>query len=88
VAGRLVGWIADPTMVMFNLESMQLKDQNTVRDQSLIFCTTVRTLAAEQTLVPAAARLDIGHRNKGLGAHAFTVALGAKTRSLNCLHWA
>jgi 2-keto-4-pentenoate hydratase len=63
----LVTRITNRPVVMFDLESMQLKDQDAIRDEPLILCATVRTSAAKQALAPAAACLDIAHRNAWLG---------------------
>jgi hypothetical protein len=60
------GWVE---VVVFDLKAVQLEDQRTIRDQSLIFRATVRALTAEEALVPLATRFDIGHRDEGLGAH-------------------
>jgi hypothetical protein len=46
VAIRLAGRIADPTMMMFDIESVQLENQNALRNQSLVFFPSVRALAA------------------------------------------
>src|SRR5271168_2217036 len=56
-------------MVMFDIESMQLKDQNFLEDQSLVFRTSMRALAPEQLLIPPAARLDVAHCNQWLWPH-------------------
>ena len=69
VAIRLVFRITDLPMVVLDLKAVQLEDQHTCRDQSLIFRPAVRALTTEETLVPPAARFDIGHRDQGLGTH-------------------
>jgi hypothetical protein len=82
IAIRLVVRIADRSVVVIDLNAVQLQDQPVIRHQSLIFRAAVRALAPEQTLVPAAARFDIGHCNEGLGTHFGIVAWRAKRRSL------
>ena len=53
--------IADRAVMMLDVESVQLKNQHTVRYQTLVLFAAVRALASEETLIPAAARFDIGH---------------------------
>jgi len=74
IALGLVRWIADPTVVVFDIEPMQLQDQNVLRDQPLVFRSAVPAVAAQQSLIPAAARLDVTHCNKRLWAHPGVVA--------------
>jgi hypothetical protein len=69
VAIRLVLRITDRPMVVFDLKAVQLEDQRTIRDQTLIFRTAVRALTAEEALVPPATRFDVGHRDEGLRTH-------------------
>ncbi len=69
VSVRPDGWIADATMVMFHVPSMQLKDQPAIRDQSLILRAAVRTLTAEETLIPATARFDVARAHERLWMH-------------------
>ena len=66
--GRVIR-ITDRPVAVFDLKTVQLEDQRTIRDQSLIFRPAVRALTAEETLVPPAARFDIGHRNERLRTH-------------------
>jgi hypothetical protein len=58
--------IADRVVMMPDVESVQLKDQHAIRDQTLVLSPAVRTLTAEGALVPAAARFDIGDRDERL----------------------
>jgi hypothetical protein len=74
IAIRLVGRIADPTMMMFHIKSMQLEDQNAVRNQSLVFRPSVCAPAAQEPLIPAATCLDVTDCNKGLGTHGAFIA--------------
>lgn len=67
-------WISDTTMMMFHIPCVQLKNQPTTRDQSLILLAAMRTLTAEETLIPTTARLNIAHANKELWTHTNLVA--------------
>ena len=67
-------WISDTPMMMLHIPSVQLKDQPVTRDQPLILLAAMRTLAAEQTLIPATARLDVAHANERLEMHKNSVA--------------
>ncbi len=62
-------WISDAAMVMLDVPSVQLKNQPAVRNEPLILSAAMRTLTAKQVLIPAAARLNIAHADKGLGMH-------------------
>ena len=66
--------IADATMMMLHLPSVQLKDQPVVRNEPLILRAAMRTLAAEEALIPATARLNVAHAEKGLWTHRNSVA--------------
>ena len=70
--GLVIG-ISDSPVVMYDLEAVQLEDQGAVRDQSLVFRAAVVAPTAEQTLVPAAACLDVGHGNQGLGTLGISI---------------
>ncbi len=67
-------WISDATVMMLHIPSVQLKNQPAVRDEPLILPAAMRTLAAQETLIPATARLNIAHTNQGLWNHANFVA--------------
>jgi hypothetical protein len=45
---------------MLNIPAMELQDQPTSIHQALVFIAAVSALAAEEPLVPPAARLHIG----------------------------
>ena len=66
--GRVIR-ITDRPVAVFDLKTVQLEDQRTIRDQSLIFRPAVRALTAEETLIPPAARFDISHRDERLRTH-------------------
>ena len=66
--GRVIR-ITDRPVAVFDLKTVQLEDQRTIRDQSLIFRPAERALTAEKTLVPPAAPFDIGHRDERLRTH-------------------
>ena len=63
VSVRLVLTIADQAMIVFHLKAVQLKDKAAVRNQALVFSTAVVAPAAEQTLIPPAARFHISYSN-------------------------
>ena len=68
-------WIADTAMVMFHIPPVQLKDEPALPNQPLVLTPAMRTLAAQQSLIPATARLNIAHANKGLWIHATNLIL-------------
>jgi hypothetical protein len=66
---RLHIWITDRPAMVLDFLLVQQEDHCAARDQSLIFRAAVRALAAEEALVPSAARFDITHANEGLWSH-------------------
>jgi hypothetical protein len=68
VPRREVG-VADPAVIVLHIPAMQLKDQLTMRVEALIGRAPVPALTAQQSLIPATARLNITHTDKGLGVH-------------------
>jgi hypothetical protein len=72
IAVRPFVGITDTAMMMFRIECVQLQDQSPVRDETLVFLTTMITCAAEKALIPAAACLDVVHGDQGLRAHMLT----------------
>jgi hypothetical protein len=66
--------ISDARMMMLHIPSVQLKNQPAVRNKPLIVGPAMGALAAKETLIPATARLDIGHANKWLWIHTNLVA--------------
>ena len=67
-------WVSDATMMMLHIPSVQLKNQPAVGYEPLILTSAMRTLTAEEMLIPATARFDIAHANKGLWIHTNLVA--------------
>jgi hypothetical protein len=57
--GSIVG-VSDRAMIMLDLETVKLQDEGTVPDEPLIIAAAVIAAAAEQPLIPSAARLNIG----------------------------
>jgi hypothetical protein len=55
---------------------MQLQDQGVARNQALVFGAAVGAAAAEQILVPPAARLDVADSDKGLWTQLNLCTLG------------
>lgn len=70
--------IADPAVMMLHGEAVQLEHKLPVRDQLFIGGTSMITPAAKQTLVPPAARLNIGYGDQRLSTHfaSLTDSLG------------
>jgi hypothetical protein len=66
ISVRLVLRVTNPSVVVFDLKTVQLKDQRIIQDQSLIFRAAMRTVTAKEMLIPAAARRDIAHADEGL----------------------
>jgi hypothetical protein len=71
----LIVTIADRTVMMFHLETVQLKDKLPIRDQLFICGAPMIAPAAEQTLVPSAARFHIGHSNQRLRTHSASLSI-------------
>jgi hypothetical protein len=68
VSRREVG-IADRSVMMVHIPSVQLKNQLPARNEPLILRAAMATLTAKETLIPATARLNIAHANKRLWTH-------------------
>jgi hypothetical protein len=68
------GGIPDMAMMMLHIPPVQLKNQPAVENKPLILGPAVGALAAEETLIPSTARLDIGYANKWLWIHTNLVA--------------
>ena len=66
--------IADRSVMMLHIPAVQLKNQLGVRNKALILRAAMAALTAKKTLVPATARLNIAHANKGLWTHTNFVA--------------
>ena len=67
--------ISDAGMMMLYIPSVQLKNQPALRNEPLVLGPAMGALAAKETLIPATARLDIGHANEWLWIHTNLVAL-------------
>jgi hypothetical protein len=67
VAVRPQRRIADPAVVVFDVEVVQLQHERSVAEQTLVLLPAVAALATEQLLVPATAAWDIGDADQGLG---------------------
>lgn len=57
--------------MVVDLEAVQLHDQHAIVLKSFVFRTTMRALAAEESLIPSAAGFDVGHCDKWLWSHRF-----------------
>ena len=69
VSVRLGIRIADGAMMVPDIPSVELEDQLTTDNEALILPPTVRTLTAEQSLIPAADGLNVLHANERLWIH-------------------
>jgi hypothetical protein len=58
--------IPEWTVLVLDVPIVQLEDQISLRDQSLIIRPAVAALTAKETLIPTTARLDVVHANEGL----------------------
>ena len=65
----LVVAIANRTVMVFNVETVQLKDKLAIPDQLLIFGAPVIASAAQQTLIPTATCFHIGYGDQWLRMH-------------------
>ena len=63
VSVRLEIWISNRTVMVLDIPSVQLKDQLAADNKAFILRSAVRTLAAEQLLVPSTACLDVADAN-------------------------
>jgi hypothetical protein len=61
--------IADGSVMVLHIPAVQLKNQLAVRNEPLILRAAMATLTVKETLIPATARLNIAHGNKGLWTH-------------------
>ena|SRR5947209_7597758 len=62
-----------PVMVLY-FKAVQLKDELTIRDQLFICRASMITPAAEQTLIPPAARFHVGDGDQRLRTHPSSVS--------------
>ena len=69
VSMRKVG-ITDLTVMMLVFPAMELEHQLAFTNESLVIRSTMGALAAEQALIPTAARFDIADANERLWTHA------------------
>ena len=58
--------IPEWTMMVLDVPIVQLEDQLSVPDQSLIIRPAVGALTAKEPLIPTTAGLDVMHANEGL----------------------
>ena len=61
--------VADRPVVVVDLEVVQLEDEPVAVDQTLVLLPAVVAATAQETLVPAAAGLDVDDGEQGLWAH-------------------
>ena len=60
---------------MLLLPAVQLQDQPAAGDEAFVVRPAVVAPAAEQPLIPPAARLDVAHADQGLRTHAISLIL-------------
>ena len=58
--------IPEWAVMVLDVPIVQLENQLSVRDQSLIMRPAVAALTTKKTLIPTTARLDVMHANEGL----------------------
>jgi hypothetical protein len=63
-----IGITQEPVLMRY-IPSVQLKKQLSMRNEALVFWAAMPGLTAQETLVPATARFNIVHANKGLQSH-------------------
>jgi hypothetical protein len=66
--------IADRSVMVFYFEVVQLKDKLAICDQLFICGAPMIALAAEETLIPSAARFYISDSDQRLRAHLRSVS--------------
>ena len=59
----------DWTVIVSHTPAVQLQDQPSIRNKTVILGAAMRTSTTKQTLIPATARFDIVHANQRLWAH-------------------
>src|SRR6267378_2450727 len=59
-------WVPDGAVMVLHLPPVQLQNQPATRYQPFIFSAAMRALTTQETLIPAAAGLDVAHANEGL----------------------
>ena len=69
IAGGSIVGIADGTVMVILIPSVQLQHQLAAVDQAFVVRATMRALTVEQLLIPAAAGLDVVHTNQWLWIH-------------------
>ena len=66
--------IPEWTVMVLDVPIVQLEDQLSLPNQSLIIRPAVAALTAEEPLIPTTARLDVMHANEGLKTHLYSLA--------------
>ena len=59
-------WTNEYPVVVFDIPTMELKDQSAVGKEPFVLRTTMITSKAEKMLIPAAGRFDVAHSDHGL----------------------
>ena len=60
------GGVPDAAVIVLHVPPVQLENQPAVGHEPVVLGATVAAAAAKETLIPAAARLDIGYADEGL----------------------
>lgn len=69
VSVRPIVTITNRAVMVLHTEPVQLKNKLSIRHQLLVFRAPMITLAAQQTLIPSAARFYIGYGDEWLWTH-------------------
>jgi hypothetical protein len=65
--------IANPAVMVFHFEAVELKNQLAIRDQLFVRGASVIALAAQQTLIPPAAYFHIRNCDERLRTHPVNI---------------
>jgi hypothetical protein len=90
VSVRSRGGVADPPVMVRDVEAVELQHERSGLDQALVLVAAVSALTGEQLLIPAATPRYVGHGDQGLGTHparpSLTSAYGLGGRELPAGH--
>jgi hypothetical protein len=78
VAVRFVITVTDRPVVVLHVEAVQLQNEPTGPDQSLVLRAAVRAAATQEPLVPSTTGCDVADGDEGLRTHPASVALQAR----------
>lgn len=75
VAVRVRGRVADPCVVVADIERMQLEHEPAASQEPLVLLTSMPAVAAEKLTIEATTPLDFRHRDQRLWTHGRGVGL-------------